>query len=156
MRRNPVELARLDLELSQGELAEKSDLASNTIRYIEKGMYTRIPMKLIEVLLPLYPMIIPDYQDWQRERRLETRRQANFNLDPPFPEFYSHEFFREEILGLSMNEFCARHCVERKMVYHWEKNPNAKVPVYIRAAIEEVYGTAFAEHYTEQLTPEWI
>lgn len=153
---NPLTQARIDLDLTIREMAAQANLSNNTIVYLERGMYGNIPISLLGVILPTRPRINQEYREWRTATRIATGTQAPFSLDPPFIEFYSHEFFRGEILDMSLNGYCAAHCVERKIVFNYEAGKQTRVPKPIYDAILESYGKPFAEHMMDQLTPDYL
>lgn len=153
---NPITQARIDLDLTIRELSLQARLSNNTIVYLERGMYGNIPISLLGVLLPNRPHINSEYREWRTATRKETGLSATFDLEPPFIEFYSHEFFRDAILGMSLNGYCAAHCVERKIVFNYEAGNQTRVPKPIYEAISESYGKPFGDHLMDQLTPDYL
>jgi hypothetical protein len=153
---NPITQARIDLDLTIRELSLQAKLSNNTVVYLERGMYGSIPVSLLGVLLPTKPHISSDYREWRKATRIETGEKAPFALEPPFMEFYSHQFFREAILDMSLNGYCAAHCVERKIVFNYEAGNQTRVPKPIQEAISESYGKPFADHLMDQLTPDYL
>lgn len=150
---NPVKATRHRLHLSQVGLASQAGISVNTLAYVEKGMYQNIPEGIVSVLLDYCPTIISDYKTWVKAKRRSVA--APFNLTPPYPTFHSHEQFRSLILHMSLNQYCANMCVERKAVFTYERS-QTRVPKRIMQAIKEAFGEDFSEHFYKVLTPDWI
>lgn len=150
---NPVRSLRVGMHLTQRELAEQACIATNTLVYTEKGMYQNIPQGLLGILLERNPMIPKLYKEWIWAKRREVA--APFNINPPYPDFYDHTTFRETVLHMTMNEYAANFCIERRSVYAVE-NGQTRVPKRIVQAITEAFGEEFGRHFYKSLTPQFF
>lgn len=151
---NPVKSIRERLHMTQQAMATQAGLSVNTLIYTEKGMYQNIPIKLLGMLVEREPMLPKMYKEWIREKRQDVA--APFNITPPYPEIASHVHFRETILRMSVNEYASSFCVERKSVYAIEHGVQRRVPLRIRQAITEAFGTEFGDHFYRSLTPAYF